>query len=429
MRPRSLAEFVGQGHLLDPGKFLDNAIKSKRLPSIILWGPPGTGKTTLAGLLAREFDAHFVMLSAVLSGVKDIRESVETARRHQQGLFKKPTILFVDEVHRFNKAQQDALLPHVERGDVTLIGATTENPAFEVNSALLSRTRVLVLESLSDEAIKGIVLRALSDPEHGLGSLQLRMSDDALEALTHHASGDARSALNTLEVAAQAANPRGAPGHIEITKAHIESAAQRVIVNYDKAGEQHYNIVSAFIKSLRGSDPDAAMHYMVRMLEGGEDPLFILRRMVIFASEDIGNADPRALRVALDATDAFRLMGLPEGVLPMTQAATYLACAPKSNAVLTAYRDARRDVLQHPNAPLPKHLLNAPTKLHKELGHGRGYKYPHNFEGNYVVENYLPVPLSNAIYYQPSDQGDEAKIRSRLEELRQARSNIAQGED
>lgn len=429
MRPRSLAEFVGQGHLLDPGKFLDNAIKSKRLPSIILWGPPGTGKTTLAGLLAREFDAHFVMLSAVLSGVKDIREAVEGARRNQQGLFKKPTILFVDEVHRFNKAQQDALLPHVERGDVTLIGATTENPAFEVNSALLSRTRVLVLESLADDAIKGIILRALSDSEIGLGALQLRVSDSALEALTQHASGDARSALNTLEVAAQAAKPHNVGGPAEISKDHVESAAQRVIVNYDKAGEQHYNIVSAFIKSMRGSDPDAALHYMVRMLEGGEDPLFILRRMVIFASEDIGNADPGALRVALDATEAFRFMGLPEGVLPMTQAVTYLSCAPKSNAALTAYRDARRDVLQHPNAPLPKHLLNAPTALHKELGHGRGYKYPHNFEGSYVVENYLPVPLKDAQYYQPSSEGHEAKLRERLEHWRRSRSNIAPDED
>lgn len=383
---------------------------------MILWGPPGSGKTTLAKLIAESVDAHFVTLSAVLAGVKDIREAVELARRNQQGLFKKPTILFVDEVHRFNKAQQDALLPHVEKGTVTLIGATTENPSFEVNAALLSRTRVLVLEQLSDEDLHALLLNALTDEDLGLGHLRVNLSDEALASISHMANGDARTALNTLEVAAQAVHTQG---RRTIEKRDIEDAAQRIIVQYDKAGEQHYNVVSAFIKSMRGSDPDAAMHYMIRMLEGGEDPLFILRRMVIFASEDIGNADPQALQVALSATEAFRFMGLPEGALPMTQAATYLACAPKSNAVITTYRDARKDVLEHPNAPVPKHILNAPTTLHKSLGHGRGYKYPHNFEGNYVVEDYLPEVLKGKIYYNPSTNGAEADIHKRLTLWRQ----------
>lgn len=418
MRPQVLSEFLGQRHLLDEGKFLDNAIRSKRLPSIILWGPPGSGKTTLAKLLADAVGAELIMLSAVMSGVKDIRDAVEMARRNQQGLFKKSTVLFVDEVHRFNKAQQDALLPHVEKGSVILVGATTENPAFEVNSALLSRTRVLVLEEIDANAMQRLVLRALTDEERGLGSMRLRIDEGAMDTLISLADGDARTALNALEIAANAVHSQGST---TVQKADIEDAAQRVVVHYDKAGEQHYGVVSAFIKSMRGSDPDAALHYMVRMLEGGEDPLFILRRIVIFASEDIGNADPAALAVAINATDAFRLMGLPEGVLPMTQAVTYLACAPKSNAVITAYRDARKDVLEHPHATLPKHILNAPTSLNKALGHGRGYKYPHNFEGNYVVEDYLPEELRGRIYYRPSTNGMEESIRRRLEDLRQQR--------
>lgn len=424
MRPQTLNDFVGQRHLLDEGRILSNILKSGRLPSLILWGPPGSGKTTIARILAHEIDAEFVALSAVLSGVKDIRESVARASEHRRGLFSRETILFIDEIHRFNKAQQDALLPHVERGTITLIGATTENPAFEVNSALLSRSKVLVLEELEDTHLTELIERALSEPG-GLGEFALSLEDTALDALVSAASGDARAALNTLEIAAQSAS---ASSRSTISRSDIEEASQRKIVNYDKAGEQHYSIVSAFIKSLRGSDPDAALHYMIRMLEGGEDPLFILRRMVIFASEDIGNADPRALAVAIDATEAFRFMGMPEGALPMTQAATYLACAPKSNAVIAAYKDARRAVLNTPNAPVPKHLVNAPTELHRSIGAGRGYKYPHNFEGNYVVEDYLPDALKGDTYYTPSDNGYEATLGDRLRLWREQRARASDPE-
>lgn len=418
MRPQSLEEFVGQRHLLDEGRFLSNVLAAERLPSLILWGPPGSGKTTVARLLAESVDADFIQLSAVLSGVKDIREAVKSAKRHAAGMFGRTTILFVDEIHRFNKAQQDALLPHVERGDVTLIGATTENPSFEVNSALLSRAKVLVLEELSEEHLNIVVDRALEDERRGLGEYEIELGDKARDALLEAAMGDARTALNTLEVATRSV---AAAGRSKITRDDVEEAVQRKIIRYDKAGEQHYNVVSAFIKSMRGSDPDAALYYMVRMLEGGEDPLFVLRRMVIFASEDIGNADPQALQVAMNATEAFRFMGMPEGVLPMTQAATYLACAPKSNAVIAAYRDVRGAVNRSPNAPVPKHLVNAPTALHKSIGAGRGYKYPHNFDGNYVVENYLPDALRGEHFYHPSSNGLEADISERLSRWREER--------
>lgn len=429
MRPTDLDEFVGQSHLLGSGKLLTNMLRGGRLHSLILWGPPGTGKTTLARLLADRVDAEFVRMSAVTAGVKDIRREVKRADDSGE-LFERQTVLFIDEIHRFNKAQQDALLPHVERGVVTLIGATTENPSFEVNSALLSRCKTLVLEPLDAEALGTIVDRALRDTERGLGDYELTLTDEAREAIIQAASGDARNALSTLEMAAEAVvsadhSDRADETAETITREDAEEALQQNTILYDKDGEEHYNLVSAFIKSLRGSDPDAALYYMNRMLEGGEEPRFILRRMVIFASEDVGNADPRALQVVTSAVDAFEVVGMPEGTLPMTQAATYLATAPKSNAVISAYGKARSDVLDHPDADVPKKLRNAPTDLHAELDYGRGYKYPHNFDGNYVPEDYMPESLRGHRYYEPSDNGEEADIKKRLERWREQRSSSA----
>lgn len=425
MRPARLEDFVGQQHLLGPGKILANALSRNALPSLILWGPPGCGKTTLARLLAEAVRAEFIPISAVLSGVKDIRENVSHAAK-MRGLLNQRTVLFVDEIHRFNKAQQDALLPHVENGTITLIGATTENPSFEVNSALLSRCRTVVLEALDDDNLSDILDQALRDEHRGLGHRNIALSDDARAAILLAAEGDARAALNTLEIAADALPPQPIDPDDPrtsmprtLTRDQIEEAVQRRMVNYDKSGEQHYNTVSAFIKSMRGGDPDAALHYVIRMLEGGEDPLFVLRRMVIFASEDIGNADPNALQVAMNATQAFQFIGMPEGVLPITQAVLYLATAPKSNTALTSYALARKDVLEFPNLPPPKHLLNAPTKLMQELGHGRGYKYPHNFSGNYVTGvQYLPEKLHGKRYYEPTQNGHEAEIAARLQAWR-----------
>ncbi len=423
MRPTELDDFVGQSHLLGDGKLLTNMLRGGRLHSLIMWGPPGTGKTTLAKLLADRVDAEFVRMSAVTAGVKDIRREIKRADDSGE-LFDRQTVLFIDEIHRFNKAQQDALLPHVERGVVTLIGATTENPSFEVNSALLSRCKTLVLEPLEKEALRQIVDRAMRDTEDGLGDHDLTLTDEARDVIVQAASGDARGALSTLEMAAEAVvSATDRPDEIEdtITREDVEEALQRTTILYDKDGEEHYNVVSAFIKSLRGSDPDAALYYMNRMLEGGEEPRFILRRMVIFASEDVGNADPRALQVVTSAVDAFEMVGMPEGTLPMTQAATYLACAPKSNAVISAYGKARSDVMEHPDAEVPKKLRNAPTDLHDDLDYGRGYKYPHNFDGNYVPEDYMPPRLRGRRYYEPSDNGEEVEIGRRLEEWRRQR--------
>lgn len=416
MRPQSLDQFVGQEHLLGAGHLLSNMLDKGRLASLIMWGPPGTGKTTLAKLLADRVDAEFVRMSAVMSGVQDIRREVSRADDAGE-LFSRQTVLFIDEIHRFNKAQQDALLPHVEKGTVTLIGATTENPSFEVNSALLSRCKTLVLEALEEDELETIVRRALQDEERGLGDRGLACTDDAIGAIVHTASGDARVALNTLEIAADAVE---AAGRETIREEDVEEAAQRKVIRYDKEGEEHYNVVSAFIKSMRGSDPDAALYYMNRMLEGGEEPRFVLRRMIIFASEDIGNADPRALDVATNALEAFEFIGMPEGVLPMTQAVTYLATAPKSNAVIASYGAARKDALEHGDLDVPEKLLNAPTDLHEDLGHGRGYNYPHNFSGNYVAEQYLPEPLRGREYYEPTDNGYESEIKERLERWRDA---------
>jgi putative ATPase len=407
MRPTRLEEFVGQEHLTGEGRFLRRAIQHDQVPSLILWGPPGTGKTTLANLIARSTGAAFESLSAVLSGVKDIRETVARAQERWR-MNRQRTLLFIDEIHRFNKSQQDALLPHVEKGTVTLIGATTENPSFEVNAALLSRARVVTLRGLEEEELVAMLRRAVTDPK-GLGG-KVEVDDAALSFIVQASGGDARKALTALEAAA-------AHGGTRVDKAIAEEALQTKTLLYDKAGEEHYNVVSAFIKSMRGSDVDAALYWMTRMLEAGEDPVFIFRRMVIFASEDIGNADPRALGVAVDALRAFELMGLPEGTLPLTQAVTYLALAPKSNAVLTAYAAARAAVTEGGPQPVPMHLRNAPTKMMKSLGYGAGYKYPHNFDGNYVPEDYLPDALRGRRFYQPSRNGYEREMAERYEEI------------
>jgi putative ATPase len=411
MRPESLEEVVGQEHLLGPGKLLAYIAEGAELPSLILWGPPGTGKTTLARLLADRDGAHFDSLSAVLSGVKQLREVAERARERQTQ-YGKRTILFIDEIHRFSKSQQDALLPHVEAGTVTLIGATTENPAFEINAPLLSRARVVRLEALGKEDLESIIDRALTDKKRGLGERGLSLTADAREALISQSGGDARRLLNTLEVAAELARSGS------ITEELVAEAAQQKTLLYDKAGDEHYGVVSAFIKSMRGSDPDAAAYWLVRMLEAGEDPLFVLRRMVIFASEDIGNADPRALSVATAALDAFQFVGLPEGVLPMTQAAVYLACAPKSNTALTTYSNARKLVRDRGSVPVPAKLRNAVTSLSKSMGHGKEYKYPHDFEGHYVPETYLPDSLVGTRLYEPTESGYEAEMKARLERMR-----------
>ncbi|MEK6718444.1 MAG: replication-associated recombination protein A, partial [candidate division NC10 bacterium] len=404
-------EFIGQAHLLAEGKVLRVALEQGEVPSLILWGPPGTGKTSLAMLIAGHVRAEFIPFSAVTSGIKEIKEVIAEADRRLRGAGQR-TILFVDEIHRFNKAQQDAFLPHVERGTITLIGATTENPSFEVIAPLLSRTKVLVLHPLSEAEIRLILDRALKDPDQGLGKNSLQVAEDALAAIARWANGDARAALNLLDLSARLAEASAEPGVISLPI--IQEAAQRRSLLYDKAGEEHFNLISALHKSLRDSDPDGALYWLARMLASGEDPLYIARRLIRFASEDIGNADPQALSLAVAAKEAYHFLGTPEGELALAQCVTYLATAPKSNAVYVAFNEAQADVASAPAEPVPLHIRNAPTPLMKDLGYGEGYKYAHDYQDAQVEQDHLPASLRGRVYYRPTDRGLEAEIQKRL---------------
>ncbi len=416
MRPAAIDEFVGQNHLLDKGKLLRTMIDGGPLYSIILWGPPGTGKTTLARLIASSADAHFVQLSAVTSGIKHVRDIMASAQK-QRLEEKKQTILFIDEIHRFNKAQQDAFLPSVEHGDIVLIGATTENPSFEVVSPLLSRTKVLVLHPLTDDHITSILRASLEDTGRGMGGMNIHVSQTVLNYITAYSQGDARTALNTLEVAVTMIS------HIKdgiriLTKADVEEALQKKMLLYDKSGEEHYNLISALHKSMRSSDVNAALYWLGRMLHAGEDPLYIARRLVRFASEDIGNADPQALNICISAKDAFHFIGAPEGYCALAQAVTYLATAPKSNAVYKAYGAVERTIAESGYLPVPLHIRNAPTKLMKEIGYGRGYSYDHHYPDAISGQDCMPDNLKGKAFYQPEERGFEKIIKERMEYIK-----------
>ncbi|HYW53685.1 MAG TPA: replication-associated recombination protein A [Dongiaceae bacterium] len=426
MRPRNLDEFVGQEQIVGPGRALRRAIESDQAPSMILWGPPGTGKTTLARIIAQQTGAHFAGLSAVSAGVADLRRVVADAQKLRAA--GRRTVLFIDEIHRFNKAQQDAVLPYVEDGTVTLIGATTENPSFEVNSALLSRSRVFVLKSLADDDVRTLIERALHDEERGLGAHRIELTPDALDALVNLANGDARSALSTLEFASSSAAQRDGVRVVDVQT--TADALQRRATGYDKSGDSHYDTISAFIKTIRGSDPDAAVYWLARMIDAGEDPLFIARRLVILASEDVGLADKHALPLAIAAQQAVHFVGMPEGFYPLAHAVLYLATAPKSNTIGRAYGAALNDVESTRNDPIPLHLRNAPTKLMKNLGYGEGYRYAHtdyadmDAEGDLppavALQSNLPEALGDRTYFDPTKQGDEARLRTWIDARRRS---------
>ena len=426
MRPTTLAEFVGQEHVVGEGRVLRKAIESGQLPSMVLWGPPGSGKTTLAFIIANTTDSHFSSVSAVTAGVADLRRIVEEAKE-RRALYHKKTILFIDEIHRFNKAQQDAVLPFVEDGTVVMIGATTENPSFEVISPLLSRSRVFTLKPLSEEEIGVIIRRALQDKERGLGNIKVAVDDEAMKLLITMSNSDARTALNALELAVMTTQP-DADGARHVTLPIIEDAMQQRSLLYDRAGEQHYDLISALHKSLRDSDPDACLYWLGRMLEAGEDPLFIARRLVRAASEDVGLADPQALLIAMAAQQAVHFIGMPEGNLALAEAAVYLATAPKSNALYTAYSRVQEEVKRGRNEPVPLHLRNAVTGLMKEIGYGQGYKYAHQFPGHVVEQEHLPASLKGKRFYFPSELGFEKEVTARLRAWRLLRQANARTE-
>lgn len=425
LRPRALDEFVGQEHLVGEGRVLRKSIEADQLSSMILWGPPGSGKTTLANVIASVTSSHFSPVSAVSSGVADLRRVVEEAKK-RRGMQGQRTVLFIDEIHRFNKAQQDAILPYVEDGTITLIGATTENPSFEVIAPLLSRCRVFTLKALDTEQVAALVRRALDDSERGLAGLKVEIDGDAMGHLLAVANGDARIALNALELAALTTRPDG-DGRRRITLAVMEDALQHRALQYDRAGEEHYNQISALHKSLRGSDPDAALYWLARMLEAGEDPLFIVRRLIRFASEDIGLADPGALQVAVAAQQAVHFVGMPEGNLALAEAVVYLAAAPKSNSLYRAYSEVQEDIRRTGYRPVPLHLRNPETSLMRDVGYGRGYKYAHSYEGHFVEQQNMPDGLTDRVYYRPGDLGYEKDIKSRLREWWKGRKSAGGG--